>query len=372
MGMDYERKSCRLDRRRSKRGSKKTQMRTRSNKQLQRIVRNEDLRLRSLHRRLCQDVKRDSFLPEECAELDVHHYVSEYCWDSYEPNCYASVVVNKFKDDDFCGGVLPRWDRDSDAPREDAYLFVPNDDEMFKTYSVPDFRIEFYFPEDGLWFDQTILKTIAEYIPSFGFRCFKKSREEMKGGIISHGSHSPSVFHYAGIFKREQTFVYNFPTDKQSWDLVICLGNHETRQTDPMLRERHFHVEPTQGQFTISNANILFKFDIGQDEIEAGRTLDWCSVTAFITEANLVLIVYSCSKQQFHSFGGKEYWCWLGDGVYESWNMEFRAVQEVYAYDLDVFLELYLQADDLYDMRFQKYCVFARKLTNRCSYAPVA
>lgn len=158
MGMDYERKSCRLDRRRSKRGSKKSQ--------------------------------------------------------------------------------------DSGAPREDAYLFVANDDEMFKTYSVPDFRIEFYFPEDGLWFDQTILKTIAEYIPSFGFRCFKKSREEMKGGIISHGSHSPSVFHYAGIFKREQTFVYNFPT--QSWDLVICLGNHETRQTDPMLRERHFHVEPTQ------------------------------------------------------------------------------------------------------------------------------
>lgn len=362
MGMDYERKSCRLDRRRNRRGSKKSQKKTKSNKQLQRIVRNEDLRLRSLHRRSCQDVKRDRFLPEKCAEEDEYRY----------PRGHSALVVNKFKDDDFFGGVLPRWDRDSGAPREDAYLFIPNDDEMFKTYSVPDFAIEFYFPEDGLWFGQDILKTIAEYIPSFGFRCFKRSREEMNGGIISHGSHSPSVFHYAGIFKREQTFVYNFPTN-ETWDTVICLGNHETRQTAPMLRERHFHVEPIQGQMTISNANILFKFDIGQDEIRAGRTIDWCSVTAFITEANLVLIVYSCSKQQFYSLGGQEHWCWLGDGVYQVLgNSEFRSVQEVYAYDLDVFLELYLQADDLYDMRFQKHCVFARKLTNRLSYAPVA
>jgi len=335
---------------------------------LQKIERNKDLRLRTLDRRLWQDDKavRNYRIPtaewhcfERLHQWDYYYDHGYYDWDYNEP--YMVLVVNKFVAKDFYGNMLPRWDIDS---HQDLFIpvhdFIPDDDDIRKIYSIPDFGIQFYFPEDGLWFNHYILKTIAEYIPDFGFQCFQRSTEPMEGGVISHEYDDPSIFHFAGNFKRTRTFVYKFPTGAN--ERVVCLGNHETREPATFLKKRHFHMDIMHGKMTIENANLLFRFDIGSHDRKGNltvRELNWCSVAAFITRANLVLVVFSSEKQQFHSMGGQEHWCWLGDS--EIFHHRFCNVQEVYGYDLDVFLNLFLQADDLCDLRFQKYCLFTRK-----------
>jgi len=370
MGMDYERKSCRLDRRRSERGSNKSKRGRKSRKKLQKIKRNKDLRLRTLQRRLWQDDKavRNYRTPtSEWHGVERSEWVERIQWDAYfysnYNDTYRVLVVNKFVAKDFYGNMLPRWDIDS---HQDLFIpvhdFIPDDDDIRKIYSIPDFGIQFYFPEDGLWFNHYILKTIAEYIPDFGFQCFHRSRESMKGGVISHEYDDPSIFHFAGNFKRTRTFVYKFPTDP-GWR-VRCLGNHETREPVPFLKKRHFHMDVMHGKMTIENANLLFRFDIGSDDrIDRKgdltvRDVNWFSVAAFITGANLVLVVFSSEKQQFYSMGDQEQWCWLGDSEFIYYPQ--GNIQEVYGYDLDVFLKLFLKADNLYDLRFQKYCIFTR------------
>merc|ERR1719159_1198844 len=114
MGMDYERKSCRLDRRRSERGSNKSKRGRKSRKKLQKIKRNKDLRVRTLDRRLWQDDKavRNYRTPtSEWHRAERFQWVERFDWDDYyygEPYCV--LVVNKFVAKDFYGNMLPRWD----------------------------------------------------------------------------------------------------------------------------------------------------------------------------------------------------------------------------------------------------------------------
>jgi len=355
---------------------------------LQKIKRNKDLRLRTLHRRLWQDDKAVRNYRTPTSEWHgierlewverIHWEWDDYFYSNYN-DTYRVLVVNKFVAKDFHGNMLPRWDIDS--PRHQSHLtrhpspnpnhpdlyiqhFIPDNNDIRRIYSIPDFDIQF-LPEDGLWFNYNILKTIAEYIPDFGFQCFHRSRESMKGGVISHEYDDPSIFHFAGNFKRTRTFVYKFPTDP-GWR-VRCLGNHETREPVPFLKKRHFHMDVMHGKMTIENANLLFRFDIGSDDrIDRKgnltvRDVNWYSVAAFITGANLVLVVFSSEKQQFYSMGDQEQWCWLGDSEFIYYTQGTQGnIQEVYGYDLDVFLKLFLKADNLYDLRLQKYCIFTR------------
>merc|ERR1719336_2457472 len=126
---------------------------------------------------------------------------------------------------------------------------------------------------------------------------------------------------------------------------VIC------SQSAPALKERHFYMDPMHGKISIANANMLFRFDMGRDDLKglpyaSNDILIWSSVTAFITKANLVLLVFSLEGQQFYSMGGGEFLADVKDRHFDRYNDDVGHAQEIYGYDLDVFVDLFVKADN--------------------------
>jgi len=361
MGMDFDGKSCRLDRKRCERGKKKGQRHSKSKIKTQ----NKNSRIRSLKKRRLQDAKLCRLHPAPLTKRDRK-------WDYFEHDVhFGALVVNIFKDEDFYCETPLAWDINTPIPEkpEPKYLsrlnipvyIEPLDRNIYditQFYSIPDFDTQHFFAEDESCFDHNVLMTIAEYVPEFGFRCFQRSQAKMHYGSVSPDCASPSSFHFLGNFRRNRTFVYKWPATKST--CVVCSNQV------PQLKARHFRMELMQCRMFITNSNMLFRLDLGGDDTKKlfqCEARDWSSVTAFITEANLVLLIFSSGKQQFRSMGANEYWV-IDDDDYSSHFNECWGVynlQEVYGFDLDVFLELFRQADNFYDMRFKKHCLFTRR-----------
>jgi len=371
MGIDLERKFCRADRRYQKRGNRKKREQHRPSKSR---TSNKQSRMQSLKKRHLQDVKSERCHFSSDWEFDRCSFQSSN-WEmmrmrrSHNKDRMFSKAFSVFTDSNFkCETPMP-WDigcsvRDpvaehlAEKEKYPGLDYIPplvrNIYDITQFYSIPDFNIQGY-PEDETCFDRYVLMKISEYVPEFGFWCFQQSKETMYDGSVSHDCTSPSIFHFIGNMKRDRTFNYKFERS----------GYVNYSDSLPELEKRHFRLE-RKSIIHITNATMLFRFDIGTDDSEKilqCDARDWYSVTAFLTAANLVLLIFSSGKQEFARFGENEYWC-ANDSrssslhFCECWGI--GSTQEVYGYDLDIFLKLFQQAGNLYDMRFHKYCLFIR------------
>merc|ERR1719499_1655980 len=103
----------------------------------------------------------------------------------------------------------------------------------------------------------------------------------MHEGNTASNFESPSTLRFYGKFNRSCTFVYKYPPSKGVRATYL--------ESVPLLRERCFCIEPMEGLIRIKNADILFRFDIGNHDLKlliSRQEWDWSCVTAFITRKN--------------------------------------------------------------------------------------